>query len=197
MVSTTTSVSLKGKNLNKKIGKFNIFEGNGHPFGATVSEGGVNFSVYSQNATSVELLIFNNPDDLEPIASINLDPTDNHSFYMWHIFLEGVKPGMGYAYRVDGPDEIFNGHRFDKDKVLIDPYSKGNTLSLWDRGAACRPGDNLHCSMRSVVIDHSLYDWEGDKPLKKPMSETIVYEMHLAGFTKSPTSNVKLSLIHI
>ena len=60
-----------------------------------------------------------------------------------------------------------------------------------DRGAACRPGDNLHCSMRSVVIDHEGYDWEGDEPLKRPMSETIVYEMHLAGFTKSPTSGVK------
>ena len=191
MINPKSTKSLKGKKLNKTIGDFNVFKGSGHPFGATVSEGGVNFSVYSQNASSVELLIFKNPDDLDPITSIKLDPTDNRSFYMWHIFIEGVKPGMGYAYRVDGPCEKSNGHRFDKEKVLIDPYSKGNTLSLWDRGAACRPGDNLHCSMRSIVIDHSLYDWEGDEPLKTPMFETIVYEMHLAGFTKSHTSKAK------
>ena len=191
MINTKSISSLKGQNLNKNAGNFSLYKGSGHPFGATVDNEGVNFSIYSQNATSVELLIFNNPDDLDPITSINLDPIDNHSFYMWHIYVEGVKPGMGYAYRVDGPSEIENGHRFDKEKVLIDPYSKGNTLSLWDRGAACRPGDNLHCSMRSVVIDHEGYDWEGDEPLKRPMSETIVYEMHLAGFTKSPTSGVK------
>ena len=191
MIDTKSISSLKGQNLNKNAGNFSLYKGSGHPFGATVDNEGVNFSIYSQNATSVELLIFNNPDDLDPITSINLDPIDNHSFYMWHIYVEGVKPGMGYAYRVDGPSEIENGHRFDKEKVLIDPYSKGNTLSLWDRGAACRPGDNLHCSMRSVVIDHEGYDWEGDEPLKRPMSETIVYEMHLAGFTKSPTSGVK------
>ena len=74
---------------------------------------------------------------------IELDSSDNRSFNIWRTFIEGVTPGMGYAYRVDGPREPCHGHRFDPEKVLIDPYSKGNSLALWDRGAACVPGDNL------------------------------------------------------
>ena len=80
MVYSQTKSSLKGKNLDLSIGEFSIFEGSGHPFGATVSNDGVNFSVYSQNATSVELLIFKTPDDLDPITTIKLDPIDNRSF---------------------------------------------------------------------------------------------------------------------
>ena len=83
MTSTKINSSLKGKNLNLSFEGFKIFEGSGHPFGATVTENGVNFSVYSQNATSVELLIFENPDDLNPTTKIQLDSTDNHTFYMW------------------------------------------------------------------------------------------------------------------
>ena len=136
-------------------------------------------------------MIFNKPDDLDPLIEISLDTTDNRSFNIWHVFVEGVQPGMGYAYRVDGPHQPWNGHRFDPEKVLVDPYSKGNCFKRWDRGSACVPGDNLHKSLRSVVIDVDTYDWEGDQPLKKPMAETIVYEMHVGGFTKSPTSGVQ------
>ena len=98
---------------------------------------------------------------------------------------------MGYAYRVDGPREPWNGHRFNPEKVLVDPYSKGNSLELWERGSACLPGDNVETSMRSVVIDLEDYDWEGDQPLNKEMSDSVIYEMHVGGFTKSPTSGVK------
>ena len=182
---------LKGNPLETSGTHFRRFVGSPHPFGSTVTQDGVNFSLYSSSATNVKLLIFNKPDDLEPSKVIELDSGSNRSFNIWHTFIEGVKPGMGYAYRVDGPHEQWNGHRFDPDKVLIDPYSKGNCLDLWDRGAACMPGDNLHKSMRSVVIDTKNYDWEGDQPLKRPMAETIVYEMHVGGFTKSPTSGVQ------
>ena len=183
--------SLRGNPLEPQDTPFRRFIGSPHPFGSTVESEGVNFSLYSSSATSVQLLIFTKPDDLEPAKVIPLDSSNNRSFNIWHAFIEGVKPGMGYAYRVDGPREPWNGHRFDPDKVLVDPYSKGNSFALWDRGASCIPGDNLHKSMRSVVIDTSNYDWEGDTPLKKPMAETIVYEMHVGGFTKSPTSGVK------
>jgi glycogen operon protein len=102
---------------------------------------------------------------------------------------------MHYAYRVDGPNDSESlqkfGHRYNKNKVLIDPYALGNTAALWDRGAACGPDDNLDKSMRSVVIDLKGYDWEGDMPINRPMSETIIYEMHVGGFTRSPTSGVK------
>ena len=98
---------------------------------------------------------------------------------------------MGYAYRVDGPQDLHGaGHRFNPNKVLIDPYGRGTTSTLWDRVAACGPDDNLAQSLRSVVIDMTDYDWEGDQPLRRPMQDTVIYEMHVRGFTKSPTSGV-------
>ena len=183
--------SLRGNPLEPQGTAFRRYTGSPHPFGSTVEAEGVNFSLFSGSATGVQLLIFTRPEDLEPVKVITLSATENRSFNIWHAFIEGVKPGMGYAYRVDGPREPWNGHRFDPEKVLVDPYSKGNSLALWNRGAACTPGDNLHCSMRSVVIDTNDYDWEGDQPLKRPMADTVVYEMHVGGFTKSPTSGVK------
>lgn len=192
MTATTfRPTGLKGRPLTEAGNELRIFSGSAHPFGATVDEDGVNFSVYSSNATSVQLLLFRHPADPDPFQVINLSNVANKSFYLWHVYVQGVKPGMAYAYRVDGPHEPWNGHRFNPEKVLVDPYSKGNYLGLWNRGDACVPGDNLHHSIRSVVIDTSHYDWEGDQPLRRPMSETIIYEMHVGGFTKSPTSGVK------
>ncbi len=167
-----------------------------HPLGATVMTlggvKGVNFSIFSEHATAVTLLIFDDHDDPEPLQTLEFDPTVNKTFHFWHLFVEGLQPGMHYGYRVDGPNEPWNGHRFDRSKILVDPYAKGNNKSLWRRGDACVPGkDNLTTSVRSVVIDIEDYDWEGDRPLNRLMSDTIVYEMHVGGFTKSPTSGVK------
>lgn len=170
---------------------FRVEPGRTHPLGATVERGGVNFSLFSEYATSVELLLFERHDDIEPVEVVKLHPVHHKSFHLWHIFVHGVKPGMHYAYRVDGPHDPHNGHRFDPEKVLIDPYAKGNNRTLWNRGDACRPGSNLATSIRSVIIDTAGYDWEGDQPLNAPMSELIIYETHLGGFTKSPTSGVE------
>jgi isoamylase len=167
------------------------WSGTSHPFGATVADNGVNFALYSANATAVTLLLFNGPGDEQPVRSIELNSDKNRSFNIWHIFVEGVKHGMGYAYRVDGPQDHRSGHRFDPEKVLIDPYARANNLTRWKRGDACVPGDNLTTSMRSVVIDTSDYDWEGDQPLQTPMAQSVIYEMHVGGFTKSPTSGVQ------
>jgi glycogen operon protein len=168
MVSTINSFvdSLKGSPLSPEGDAMRVFSGSPHPFGATVEDEGVNFAVYSANATAVQLLIFTNPTDPDPVKVIDLSPIDNKSFYIWHIYIEGLTAGSGYAYRVDGPNEPWNGHRFNPQKVLVDPYSKGNSLALWERGAACGNDDNLHKSMRSVVIDTRGYDWEGDRPLR-------------------------------
>jgi glycogen operon protein len=95
---------------------------------------------------------------------------------------------MHYALRVDGPFDLSHGHRFNRNKVLIDPYARGNTNNLWDRVAACGHEDNVAKSLRSVVIDTADYDWEGDQPLRRPMGEAIVYEMHVGGFTRHPSS---------
>ena len=165
--------------------------GRARPLGAIPDAGGVNFSVFSEHATAVELLLFNEHDDPEPIQIIKLDPIRNRTFHFWHVYIRDLKPGSHYAYRVDGPRDLHgDGHRFNPNKVLIDPYARGNTTALWDRGAACGPDDNLYKSMRSVVIDLDAYDWEGDEPINRPIEDAIIYEAHVGGFTKSPTSGV-------
>ncbi|GAB1540805.1 glycogen debranching protein GlgX [Scytonema sp. NUACC21] len=172
--------------------KYQVEPGNYRPLGSLPDENGVNFSIFSEHATFVELLLFDKHDDLEPIQIIELDPKINKTFHFWHTYVKGLKPGAAYAYRIDGPQNLHGaGHRFNRNKVLIDPYSKSNSNVLWNRVDAVGPQDNLSTSMRSVVIDISDYDWEGDRPLNRPMSETIIYEVHVGGFTKSPTSACK------
>ena len=165
-------------------------QGRPHPVGATVTATGVNFSLFSENATGVELLLFEECDSPQPFQTIQLDPFVNKTFHFWHVHVVGIGAGTHYAYRVDGPADVSAGHRFNRNKVLIDPYARGNTDSLWRRGDACTPEDNVETSMRSVAIDPTAYDWEGDQPLNRRAEDTIIYEVHAAGFTKSPTSGV-------
>jgi len=158
------------------------------PLGATVDDDGVNFSLFSEDAAGVELLLFDAHDEVRPVVTVPLDPETNRSFHFWHVYVRGLTAGYHYAYRVHGPD--LPGRRFDREKVLLDPYARGNTNTLWKPVDACIPGDNIETSMRSVIVDGRGYDWEGDTPLRRPMSETIFYEMHVRGFTASPTSGV-------
>ncbi len=164
--------------------------GQPHPLGATVVNGGVNFSVFSQHATEVELLLFDEEDLIEPAQVIRMSPRENRSFHFWHVLVEGVGPGLHYAFRADGPVKPEAGLRFDSEKMLLDPYARGTFIGLWDRNSATRTGNNTTRSMRSVVTDPSAYDWEGDQPLRRPMKDTIIYEMHLAGFTRGLGSGV-------
>jgi isoamylase len=168
-------------------------KGEAHPLGATPDKAGVNFSIFSGNATSVDLLLFQNHDDPEPFQIITLDPYVNKTFHFWHVFVEKLTAGTHYAFRVDGPPDGNAGNRFNRNKVLIDPYALGNTRGVWSRADACGPQDNVTTSMRSVVIDTADYDWEGDRPLKRPMEETIIYELHVRGFTRSTSSGVENS----
>ena len=168
---------------------FETQPGRPHPLGATPDANGTNFAVFSQHATNIQLLIFERHDSPKPIVTIELDSTLNRTFYFWHVWVADVKPGMGYAYRVDGPQDLHGkGHRFNPNKVLIDPYGRGTTSTLWDRVAACGPDDNVAHSLSSVVVDMTDYDWEGDRPLNRSMQDTVIYEMHVRGFSKSPTS---------
>ena len=174
------------------LAPFQTEPGRPHPLGATVDKDGVNFSVFSRNATSVELLLFHEHDDVEPIQIIKLEAPTNQTFFFWHVYVRGLKPGTHYAYRVDGPwDPHGKGFRFNRNKVLVDPYALGNTKALFKRDDAVGPNDNLATSMRSVVIDVHDYDWEGDQPLRLPMKDMIIYEMHVGGFTRHPSSGVK------
>lgn len=168
---------------------YQIEQGKSHPLGTVPDAQGVNFSLFSAHATSVELLLFAEHDDLTPLQVIPLDPLLHRTFHFWHVYVRGLRPGVHYAYRLDGSQDVHGpGHRFQRNKVVIDPYSRGITTTLWNRAEAVGPGDNLRTSMRSAVIDASVYDWEGDLPLNRPMSETIIYEVHVGSFTKSPSA---------
>ncbi len=173
-----------------KTKSFTTKPGTPHPLGASIQDGGVNFAIFSQHATGVTLLLFDKHDDAEPLQTIILDPEVNKTFHFWHIFVESLKPGIHYAFRIDGPYDPSQGFRYNQNKVLIDPYSKGNTNNLWDRANACDMADNLQTSLRSVVIDSNDYNWEGDQPLRRAMSESVIYEMHVGGFTKHKSSGV-------
>jgi glycogen operon protein len=171
--------------------RYTLFHGMTYPIGATVFPDGVNFCLWSKNATAVELLLFENTESLYPSTVIHFDPKVNKTFYYWHIFIKGLQAGQVYAYRVYGPSDVAIGHHFDGAKVLIDPYSRAVVLNHhYDREAAKLPGDNCPNAMRSVVIDHNDYDWTDDVLLRHEYSHTTIYEMHVAGFTKHESSGV-------
>lgn len=161
------------------------------PVGATLLPDGVNFSIYSRSATAMELLFFDHVDTAAPSRTIWLDPQNNRTFSYWHIFVQGVCAGQMYGFRAHGPYEPLLGMRFDPDKVLLDPYGRGVAMpTRFSRRAACQPGDNTAQAMKSVIVDVARYDWEGDAPLRRPFSDTIIYEMHVRGFTRHPNSGV-------
>ena len=165
--------------------------GNSSPIGATVVNGGVNFSLYSRHATGVELLLFDKSEDAKPARVIGLDPSSNRTYHYWHVFVPGLQPGHIYGYRVQGPFDPAKGMRFDAAKVLLDPYGRGVVIPKhYSRIVASEEGDNAATAMKSVVVDPSAYDWEGDAPLKRPSARTIIYEMHVRGFTRHPSSGV-------
>jgi isoamylase len=161
------------------------------PIGATELEGGTNFNLFSRHATGVELLLFDRDDDAIPARTMMLDPRHNRTYNYWHVFVPKVYAGQLYAYRVLGPYEPQCGMRFDSQKVLLDPYGRGVVVPRgYNRDAASRPGDNAATAMKSVVVSSRDYDWEGDAPLQRPSASTIIYEMHVGGFTKHPNSGV-------
>jgi isoamylase len=165
--------------------------GRSAPLGATVEPGGVNFSLYSSEARAVELLLFDRQDDSRPARVISLDPSSNLTYHYWHVFVSGLGAGQLYGYRVDGPFNPSEGMRFDSTKVLLDPYGRAVAMPRnYSRQAACQKGDNTATAMKSVVVDPGLYDWEGDTPLLRPASQSIIYELHARGFTRHPNSEV-------
>ena len=172
-------------------GKFETGPGSAHPAGVTIYPDGVNFSLFSEGATEVVLLLFDSPTAIEPLQTVRLDPFANKTFHFWHVFVRHCLPGMLYAFRIDGPDDPQSGQRFNPNKILISPYSRGISKELWKRVDAVGPRDNLATSMRGIVVDTSGYDWEGDRPLNRPIQESLIYELHVGGYTRSPTSNVK------
>ena len=168
-----------------------VSAGQSSPLGATVIPDGVNFSVYSRSASGVELVFFDREEDARPARVITIDGVTNRTYNYWHAFVPGVKPGQLYGYRIQGPFDPAVGMRFDSSKVLLDPYGRGVVVPTnYTREAARLEGDNTATAMKNVVVDPSAYDWEGDTPLHRPASQTIIYEMHVRGFTRHPNSGL-------
>ncbi|MGO9260574.1 MAG: glycogen debranching protein GlgX [Bryobacteraceae bacterium] len=165
--------------------------GRSFPLGAAFAPGGVNFSVYSRGATAVDLLLFDRDHDARPAREIPIDPVANRTYHYWHVFVPGIQPGQLYGYRVHGPSDPVSGLRFDPGKVLLDPYGRGVVVpAAYSRDAARLPGDNAAAAMKSVVVDPAGYDWEGDAPPRRPSSRTVIYEMHVRGFTRHPSAGL-------
>lgn len=162
--------------------------GSSHPLGATVGGGGVNFSLYSRSATRVELLLFDQPGDRQAARRIALDPHDHRTYHYWHVRVPGLEAGQLYGYHVHGPMDPARGMRFDPSKVLLDPYGRAVAVPPGYRRDA--PGGDASTAMKSVVVDPSAYDWQGDQPLRRSSARTIIYEMHVRGFTRHPNSGV-------
>ncbi|MCX5810040.1 MAG: glycogen debranching protein GlgX [Proteobacteria bacterium] len=170
--------------------KHTIRPGWWYPHGATVAPDGVNFSIATGYATSVELLLFERADSPETYEVIQLDPDIHRTFFFWHVFVEKLPAGIHYAWRIDGPDDTrTTGFRFDEKKVLLDPYARAVTHTLWNRKRASQQGDNSECSMRCVIPPDDDYDWERDKTVNHPSQTMVIYEMHVGGFTKHPSSH--------
>lgn len=166
-------------------------DGNTYPIGPTLAAHGVNFCLFSKNCQKVELLLFNSSDDIDAAKVIELDPWRNRTENYWHIFVPGLKAGQLYGYRISGPFEPDKGHRFDNEKVLLDPYAKA--VSIPDgikREWFSKTGSVHRPSMKSVVCDLNNYDWGGVTRPLRPFHQTIIYELHVGGFTKHPSSGV-------
>jgi glycogen operon protein len=165
--------------------------GRSFPIGATLAMGGANFSVFSRSATGIDLLLFDRVDDARPSRVIPIDPCTNRTYHYWHVFAPGIQAGQIYGFRAHGAFEPARGLRFDPSKVLLDPYARAIVVPKnYSRDAAHVRGDNTATAMKSVVTDPQAYDWEGDQPLKRPWSRTIIYEMHVRGFTAHPSSGL-------
>ncbi len=161
------------------------------PLGATLAPGGVTFSVFSRHATGVELLLFDRADAGVPSQVINLHPHHNRTYHYWHTFVPGMAAGQYYGYRAYGPFDPARGRRFDPDKLLLDPYGRCVARPKdRSREAARRPGNNHATAFKSVVADLATYDWEGDVAPRTPFARTVLYEMHVRGFTQHSSSGV-------
>jgi len=177
--------------LNGDVEKKDKRVGKSFPLGATVYSGSVNFAVFSKHASAMDLLLFDAVDDSRPAQVISLDRRHNRTFHFWHVYVPDIRPGQLYAYRAYGPFDPYKGLRFDPEKVLLDPYGKSVAIpAQYSRDSAVKPGDNAQSSMKSVVADPHTYDWEGDVTLKRPFAQSVIYEMHVKGFTFHPSSGI-------
>src|SRR5437868_4078600 len=164
-----------------------------YPLGATWLGNGVNFALFSEHATSVDLCLFDRMEAREENVRI---PVTEHTDQVWHIFLPEVRPGQIYGYRVSGPYEPEIGMRFNSSKLLLDPYAKaiagrvewGDEMFGYVVGGKAEDltrdfRDDAWGMPKSVVIDNA-FDWGNDRPPGTPLHQSIIYEVHVKGFTE-------------
>jgi len=181
--------------LTQKGENVKIWPGKPYPLDTTWDGEGVNFALFSENATGVELCLFDSPSGKEEHRIKLTEHTDQ----IWHCYLPDARPGILYGYRVYGPYEPDKGHRFNPAKLLLDPYAKAITGTVkWgdelfgyvvgnpDADISKDERDSADNMPKGVVIDQS-YDWEGDRPPSIPWHKTLIYELHVRGFTKQRT----------
>ncbi len=164
---------------------FTTKRGHCRPFGATPGPDGINFAVFSRHAERVHLMLYR--DGVEgPIAELPLDPNVNKTGDVWHVLVGGLPSDVLYGYRVFGPYEPERGHRFDPETIVLDPYAVA--ISGGHQWGVPDP-PNGHPARLCRLVDND-FDWQGDVPLSTPMGETVIYELHVRGYTCSPTSKV-------
>jgi isoamylase len=169
-----------------------VWPGSPHPLGASWDGEGVNFALFSEHATAVELCLFDHPDAAEPYAQISMPVATDR---VWHAYLPDVRPGTLYGYRVDGPYEPLQGHRFNPSKLLIDPYALavsgtikwsdelfGYTIGAKDEDLSLDPRDSAGAMPKCLVVDPA-FTWGDDRPPRTPMNRTVIYECHVRGMT--------------
>ena len=175
--------------------------GKPHPLGATLGDGGVQFAVFSRHATSVHLLLFRRPQDACPSVELVLDPRLHRTGDIWHIHVPGLASGQCYLYRAFGPYAPLAGHRYNPNRLLLDPYAKAITGSFtWNLADArgydpTSPAGDLSFATASdaagmpkcIVVDDA-FDWQGDRPLARPLRFSVIYETHVRGLTLHPSS---------
>ncbi len=172
------------------------------PLGTHESEGGVNFALFSRHATRIRLELFDQPADAKASRVVDFDPARNRTGEVWHVWVKGIRPGQLYAYRVDGPYQPEAGHRFNFNKLLLDPLATAiSPLPDWDFGPARgyeqsdpeRAPSKLDDAgaMPKCVFTHGHFNWYDDHPLHHPWSDTVIYEVHVRGFTRHASSGVE------
>ncbi|MBL8891193.1 MAG: glycogen debranching protein GlgX [Planctomycetaceae bacterium] len=154
------------------------------PYGAILSEDGVQFLVFSRNATAMKLLLYKDVGDMDPHRVITFRPEVDRWGDIWGLFVPGLRAGQLYHFQADGPFEPEHGHRFDPKARLIDPYAKALAGTFLDNS------DGITRPPKCVVVDDH-FDWSGDRHLRRSLSETVIYEMHVRGFTQHASSGVK------
>ena len=160
------------------------------PLGATVTSEGVNFALFSRYATSVSLVLFEKENG-KPSAEIPLDTQINKTGDIWHVVVPSVTHGARYAYRVTGP--AGNGHRFNDEQLLLDPYARAlEGGEVWGKPPDFGPQDPDQPSFnRRCIVTEDAFDWDGDRPPNIPLKESIIYELHTRGFTVHASSGVR------